>query len=277
LLTPTVTVDCFTIKNAMPPQSTTITTRPCSQHRSCVADIAMLAQKIPLFPVERIFQLQRVAKVRTALPCRIGWAAIFLKAYATVVRKTPELRSWYLPGIIPRLATSDDNVAKLAVNRIEDGTDRLCFARLENAEALSLVDIQQFIDSCGSKPIEEMFKRQLELDMLPGPMRRIVLRWNMHSRSPKRASRVGTFSLSTLAGAGASNSLHPTLSTTSLSYAPIEADGRCAVTIIADHRVLDGVIVARSLERLAAELNGTILRELISIGDGVNDLPATDT
>ena len=86
--------------------------------------------------------------------------------------------------------------------------------------------------------------------MVPGFLRRMILRCNMNSFSPKRPTRIGTFSLSTLAGLGATNRFHPTICTTSLSYAPLDTDGRCLVTLIADHRVLDGAVVARALARL---------------------------
>ena len=49
---------------------------------------------------------------------------------------------------------------------------------------------------------------------------------------------------------GAVNRFHPTICTTSLSYGPLEADGRCLVTLIADHRVLDGAAAARALQTL---------------------------
>jgi hypothetical protein len=110
-----------------------------------------------------------------------------------------------------------------------------------------------------------MFKRQLELEMVPGPLRRTILRWNMNSRSAKRANRIGTFSLSTLAGLGASNRFHPTLCTTSLSYSPLESDGRCVATIIADHRVLDGAAVARALQWLEQALQTDIVAELTAL------------
>jgi hypothetical protein len=101
--------------------------------------------------------------------------------------------------------------------------------------------------------------------MVPGPLRRTILRWNMNSRSAKRANRIGTFSLSTLAGLGASNRFHPTLCTTSLSYSPLESDGRCVATIIADHRVLDGAAVARALQWLEQALQTDIVAELTAL------------
>jgi hypothetical protein len=233
----------------------------------------VLAGKIPLFPVDRECQLAELAAARAACRQRIGWAAIFLKAYGLVVRQTPALRSWFLPGLRPRLATTEQNVATVAINRLEEGVERLCWARLDRPDERPLTDIQQFIDECGCKPLAEMFKRQLELEMLPGWLRRTVLRWNLRSASPKRAARLGTFSLSTLAGLGADNRFHPTLCTSSLAYGPLAADGRCRVTLIADHRVVDGALVARSLMRLEELLQQELVTELRQLADPVADGP----
>jgi len=246
----------------MPPA---ISTSPFTAARGCVSDIATLAQRVPLFPVDRTLQLADVAEARDACPVRIGWAAMFLKAYALVAREMPILRTWFSSGLFPKLVTSPHNVATLAVNRTEATGDRLLFARLRKPEAESLSDIQKFIHDCTTEPVNKMFKRQLELEMVPGSLRRTILRWNMRSRSAKRAARIGTFSLSTLAGLGATNRFHPTLCTTSLSYAPLEADGRCTATVIADHRVLDGAAVARALQWLEQALRTDIAAELTAL------------
>ena len=245
----------------------TITTTAVSGHRGCIADVALVARELPLFPVDRVLQLGAVAEARAAAATRIGWAAVFLKAYGLVARETPALRSWFVRGLFPRLATSSASVATLAVNRGAGDDERLCFARLKEPDALPLTRIQAFVDACGSQPVEEMFKRQLELEMMPGPIRRTILRWNVNSTSPKRPARIGTFSLSTLAGRQAFNRFHPTLCTTSLAYGPLEADGRCLVTLIADHRVLDGAAVARALERLEEVLGTAVATELRDLRD----------
>lgn len=230
--------------------------------RGSVADVARLAQEVPLFPVERTMRLADVATARAAAAVRIGWAALFLKAYAVVAAETPILRSWLVRGILPRLATAPSSVATLAINRVEDDGDHLFFARLSHPESRSLVDIQQFVTTCSTGPVAEVFGRQLQFERLPGILRRTILRWNINSFSPRRATRIGTFSLSTLAGFGAINRFHPTICTTSLSYGPLDHDGRCLVTLIADHRVLDGVAAARALERLEAVLGTQITAEL---------------
>jgi len=101
--------------------------------------------------------------------------------------------------------------------------------------------------------------------MVPGWLRRTILGWNMRSASPKRPGRIGTFSMSSLAGFQSGNHFHPTLCTTSLCQGPLDDVGRCRVTVIADHRVLDGVTVARALERLEQVLNGEIVAELTDL------------
>lgn len=254
----------------MPNHAPIVTQSPFSAARACVSDVARLAREIPLFPVERTMHLGPLAAARAAVgktgaagTPRIGWAAVFLKGYALVAREMPSLRTWLVRGLArSRLATAAESVATVAVNRIENGEDRIFWARLAAPDSRPLPEIQQFVMDCTTKPVEEMFKRQLELEMVPGFLRRTILRWNMNSFSPKRASRIGTFSLSTLAGMGATNRFHPTICTTSLSYAPLEPDGRCLVTLIADHRVLDGAVAARALARLEEVLCHDLLAEL---------------
>ena len=246
----------------MSKQAPTVSTSPLPAGRGCVNDVAILALDIPLFPVDRLMQLEAVAAARNTAAVRIGWAAIFLKAYGLVARETPLLRSWLAGRFRQRLATSSESVASLAINRGDDGDDRLFFARLARPEATPLPLLQKSIDRFVTQPVEEAFKRQLELEGVPGWLRRTILRWNMRSTSPKRVTRIGTFSLSTLAGFSATNRFHPTICTTSLSYGPLDGDGRCLVTVIADHRVLDGAAVAKALARLEEVLTTEIVAEL---------------
>lgn len=235
-----------------------------TRDRGIGGDIARVSQRIPLFPVERTMSLAAVAAARDAAADRIGWAAIFLKAYALVARELPPLRTWLARrgGLLPRLVTVPKSVATLAINRHESGHDRLFFIRIKHPETRPLAELQQIIHDHATRPVAEIFKRQAELELVPGPLRRAILRWNMQSPSPKRATRLGTFSLSTLAGLGATNRMHPTLCATSLSYAPLEADGRCVVTLICDHRVLDGATAARALLWLEQALTSDIVAEL---------------
>lgn len=255
------------------PSPPAVTTAPLAAGRGLVTDVATLALGIPLFPVDRTMRLDAVVAARAAAATRIGWAAIFLKAYGRVVDEMPILRSWLAGHVRHRLATSGGSMAVVAVNRVEQGEDRLCFGRLYWTGTKTLPFLQHGIERFATGPLDHVFERQLQLESAPGPLRRAILRWNMRSTSPKRLKRVGTFSLSTLAGFQATNRFHPTLCTTSLSYAPLESDGRCVVTLIADHRVLDGAVVARALARLEQVLQTEIVAELTALRDPVHALP----
>ena len=262
----------------MKPDALKITTRRLDAQRMLVADIVRLSRRVPIFPVDREMQLGELERLRRAAATRIGWAAIFMKAYAIVARDRPALRSWHVPRLLrrPRWATSPVSVASLAMSRPRgDDTapaDRLLdpesiyWARIREPDGMPLAALQSEITRFATAPVDEVFRRQLELAMVPRLLRRIVLRWNLRSTSVKRALRIGTFSLSTLAGEGCSNRMHPTFLTTSLTYAPIDADGRMNVTLLADHRLLDGVPVARALAALEATLTGEIAAELRSLG-----------
>ena len=203
-----------------------------------------------VFPVERLIALHELAAARAAAASRIGWAAIFVKAYAIVARDMPPLRSWYVPGFWPRQATSGESVATLSINRSIDGSDLLFWAQLPSPDRQPLMELQAAIEHRTAAPVDEVFRRQQELARLPGWLRRSVLWWNLHSTSSKRPKRMGTFSVSTLASHAAFNRFHPSPLTTSLTYGPLDDQGRSLVTILADHRLLDGVPVAKALVRL---------------------------
>jgi hypothetical protein len=168
------------------------------------------------------------------------------------------------------------SVASLALSRPRDeataDADRgldpeaIYWARFPEPDAMPLPTLQAAITRFATAPIDEVFRRQLELARVPRLLRRIVLRWNLRSTSPKRALRIGTFSLSTLAGEGCSNRMHPTFLTTSLTYSPLDDAGRMNVTLLADHRLLDGVPVARALAALEATLTHEIAAELAALG-----------
>ena len=264
-----------------------ITTRRLDGQRRLVGDIVRLSHRVPIFPVDRVMALGDLDRVRRAAEPRIGWSAVFMKAYAIVARERPALRSWYVPWRIltpwrrPRWATSPVSVASLAISRPREpqgarsdhadltlDPEAIWWARLREPDNSPLPDLQAAIHRHATAPVEEVFARQLELVMVPGPLRRLILRWNAHAPSVKRALRVGTFSISTLAGEGCANRMHPTFLTTSLTWTPLDDAGRMTVTLLADHRLLDGVPVARALVALEETLNGPIRDELAALGAG---------
>ncbi|MFZ4734182.1 MAG: hypothetical protein ACOYK7_16725, partial [Pirellulales bacterium] len=132
-------------------------------------------------------------------------------------------------------------------------------------DAMTLPLLQEEIARHATAPEEEVFARQLQVRRLPGWLRRLVLRANLASAGAKRPLRLGTFSISMLAGEGCSNRHHPSFLTTSLTASPLDESGRSVVTLLADHRILDGVPVARALAALEVALTGPLSAELTAL------------
>lgn len=240
--------------------------RSLTCNRSLVLDLVALWDRQAYFPLEKTFHVAELAALRTAVSRRICWPVLFLKAYAIVAAVTPPLRQAFIRWPWPHLCEYPDNVAMLAVNCRFAGEDRLCWARFIRPERESLADLQASLDSYQKRPIEEAFKRQLQLSYLPAPIRRIIWRANLNFSGRHRSRRLGTFTMSSLAGQGAVNRFHPTLATSSLTFGPMDAEGKTLVTLICDHRVFDGVLGAQVLTDLEAVLCGVIADEL-RLGD----------
>jgi hypothetical protein len=233
-----------------------------SCNRALVLDSVYFARNIPLFPVERSFDLGRLAELRSQLPTRISWTVLFLKAHALVALEQPDLRRAILPLPWLHLYEHHESVATVAIARQFQGEDRLCWGRFMAPERQTLLQLQKQLDGYQNEPVDEIFRRQVRLSKFPTLLRRMGWRLSLYAAGAKRAKRLGTFSLSSVAGQGAINRFHPTFLTTSLSYSPLDERGRMLVTLICDHRVLDGAPAARALAMLEATLNGAIADEL---------------
>ena len=238
---------------------------PHTANRSLVIDGCYFSKAIPFYPVERSCDLAEVSRLRTLASPRISWTAVFMKAHSLVAAQTPPLRQCFLKWPWPHLFEHDHNVGMLAMNRQTEGGDRLCWGRFDSPNTKSLLEIQQTLDRYQSEPVEQIFRKQVFLSRLPWPVRRLIWWLNLNVFVSKRAKRMGTFSMSSLAGQGAVNRFHFTVLSTSLTYGPVDEAGKCQVTLICDHRVIDGSLAANALIRLEETLNGPIADELRSL------------
>ncbi|MFM8724897.1 MAG: hypothetical protein ACKON9_07210 [Planctomycetaceae bacterium] len=203
-----------------------------------------------------------LAELRTAAPARISWAALFIRAFGKVSAEIPQLRQMWLTWPWPHLYQHPESVAVLTVHREFQNEPWLFWGRIRSPELRSLTDLQTCIDDFQNQPVETRFSRELQLAALPTPLRRIIWWWNLHVAGAARARRLGTFFLSTLAGRGAEIQLPPSVQTGCLTYGPLDAQGISRVTLAYDHRIMDGVLAARILERLEQILLLEIAAEL---------------
>jgi hypothetical protein len=238
---------------------------PIASDRAIVLDILHFARQVPVFPVERTFDLARLAALRAATRPRIAWSVLFLKAYSLVAARQPVLRRAFVRWPWPHFIQSPENIGLVAVHREHYGNSRLCWASFQHPDERKLVELNGHLRWYQTKPIEQAFAKQLLFSRLPTALRRLVWWWNLEVTGGKRSSRLGTFSISSLAGQQCLNRGHPSLLTTSLTYGPLDNHGQSLVTLLCDHRVLDGVPAAAALAELESTLHGEICDELASL------------
>ena len=218
-------------------------------------DIAMAAQSIPSFPVVRRMRLAAVDDARRQSPVRIGWTALFVRAYGQVCSALPELRDLYVRWPTPYVYRHPEPVAGITVHRLDEHqTERLIWGRIAAPDRHSLEQVQQAIEHFTTAPIQEVFRDGLKLERRPALLRRLTW-WTLTQWSGrKRAKHIGTFTISSLGNTGAHNAHHPLVTTSSLALGPIESDGSCDVALICDHRAIDGMLAARALLQLETTL-----------------------
>lgn len=233
--------------------------------RSIVLDVIHCASKVPSFPVERRFYLEEIARLRDQAQPRISWSALFTRAYGLASREHPVLRQMYVSWPWARIYQSPECVISIAVNRVLPTGERLFFGRLRDPDRRSLVEIQAELNRFQTGDPARVFLSQWRGAKMPTWIRRVAWWWRMEVDYRQRARRVGTASMSVLAGQGVTNRLHPCMMTSSLSFGPLEADGQCLVTLQCDHRVIDGAAAARALNSIGDLMSSQIKTELNSL------------
>jgi len=241
---------------------------PLSPPRRLVGDLLHFARKVPSIPVQRRINVAPLREARERVSGRPSWCAIFLKGYALVAARMPELRRAYLGWPWPHLYEHPFNIATVAISRDYQGEPGVFFAHFQSPERQGLAELEAHLRQFKEAPVWSigLYRRALRISRLPRPLRRLLWWVGLNSSGPKRAKRMGTMGLSAYSGLGA-ESLHPLSPlTTTLNYGVIGADGAVDVRIVYDHRVLDGSTVARALAALDEVLSGDILAELRGLG-----------
>ena len=239
-------------------------TRRLGCDRAVVLDVLRLSKRVPSFPVERWFDLREIAHARKAAETRVSWLTLFGKAYCLACQDIPELRRTYISFPWPSFYQSSYCVLSVAVNREVNSRDRLFFGRLHRLEDKPLQTIQAELDALANDDVSRVFRQQVIGSKFPSLIRRLGWWWRT-VRPSQRARRIGTCSMSVLASDGVLNRQHPNMLTSSLSYGPMQGDGRMWVTLQCDHRLLDGRTAARAINLLEKHLHGSVLEELMAM------------
>ena len=211
--------------------------------------------------------LGELEQLRSELPVRISWPVLLLKAFGTVTTRHARLRQTWRTFPWSHLYQHQASAGTICVSRRFREDDWLFWARFRNPSATPLVELQERLDGFAHRPVEKVFRQQLTLSGLPTLARRLIW-WSLLNLSgEKRATRIGTFSISSVAGRGAEIQRPPGFVTSVLTLGPLNDEGRSRITISYDHRVMDGGFVAQFLKELEAELRGPIQTELESLSE----------
>ena len=239
-------------------------TIPLSRTRRFILDLVYFASKVPSVPVSRTMDVGPLLAARSNHPSRPSWALLFMKAYARVASDHPELRRALLTFPTTRLYEHSINICALAIERSHEGEDGIFVGLFRAPERQTLNELQASLRFYKDTPVEQVgfFRQVLRIGSLPTPLRRFLWWSTLAVSGVKRAKRFGTFGLSTYGALGAEQ-VHPIspLSTT-LTFGPIDTEGRVCVKLIYDHRVVDGAYIARRLADIERVLQTEILEEL---------------
>jgi len=229
--------------------------------RRLAIDISIVARRVPSFPLLRRMDLQPIERWRQELKAsgrRIGWAAILAYAYGSVCREIPELRDVYVARPFPYMYRHPEPIASITIHRPTSTETpylgRLVWGRFVCSEATNLQTYQDQLDLWNSMPVEQIYPDALRLERRPTPIRRLQWYLLMRWTGRKRAKHLGTFSISSLGQLGALNGYHPLVTTTSLAMGPVNPNELTDIVLLCDHRVLDGVLAAKTLEMLEKRL-----------------------
>lgn len=246
-------------------------TLPLTPSRRFLLDLLHFGRKVPSVPVARTMCLQELADARRAHPLRPSWSVLFLKAHALVGAANGPLRRCLLSFPTLRLYEHPHTVGSMAFEREHDGEPSIFVGLFRAPERQSIAELEDALAFYRREPVLKVgfFRQALRISALPRPLRRFLWWTSLEVSGAKRAKRLGTFGVSSYGALGA-ESLHPISPlTTTLTYGPIDADGRVVVKLVYDHRVLDGAEIARRLADLEAVLLGPILEELrATVGGG---------
>lgn len=245
--------------------------------RQIVLDVIRWARSVPSFAVECTVELTELAALRAQCnqrppslehndtrfnDRRLSWSAIFLRAFGLAINDCPLLRQSYHSFPRQRLYQTNDIAISLTVSRQVEGQQKLYFGKMVSPNLKSVSEIQQTLNYYQFHDAQEAFGQQCRAASLPRVFRDWLWWWRLHGNPAKRAKRLGNAGFSTLAGQGMLNRNHPCFLTSSLSYGPVDQDGKSIVTLQCDHRVLDGVQASEALQCMTGHLKTTVTAEL---------------
>lgn len=244
---------------------------PFSNGRRLVDDVIRVSNQMPMAAFSTQWDVAQIAKLRRMAKPKISWNVLMMKAHAIVCRKNAELRRSYVRFPYPHLYEHHQNVCMMTIARQHEGQERLFFARFNEPDNYTLVELQELYDKYRKSPVEEIkqFRHQITFAKFPSLIRRFAW-WALFNLWPqKRASHMGTFGMSISGHRGAYGSQHLGFNTTIIGVDPNPRKGVAKMLLTFDHQILDGAPATEVLYRGQRMMATAVAKELADMA-GVN-------
>jgi len=267
-------------ENTLPATQDGFVKLPDSRH--FIIDFLYFAKKVPSQPAERTGNFLELDQLRKGTNYRIGWAAIFTRAYAVMANRHPVLRQRICEWPWMRLYQKPEQEAKICVSREYKGEKWLFFFGINKPEGKSLTEIQQELIRASTAPIDTIpaFARQTKYHRVPRFIRRLYWRLALNFPNLCCDAAKGTFGLTSTAPWNATIIHPPSAGHIVLTYSPMDEQGDMQFTLVYDHRIFDGATAAQFLAELEDVLQNQIKNELEllrnrQLSGNMNQIPPT--
>lgn len=234
---------------------------PLSLGRRMIVEHCHFAKDTQKGVMMRRLMVPRLAAAMRDSAARPPWTIVFVKAFALMARDQAEYRRMYVKLPWPGLYEVPLSVATVPITRDMSGEEVLFMARFRDPATRPLVTLAMELAHAKSAPIDQVkdFRTALLIARLPAPLRRLAW-WLGLNLGRQRPNFLGTFAVSSVGTSDIIYAIHPL--TTLVSYGRIGSDGAVDVTFSFDHRVFDGMTVARGLTALETILDSVVADEI---------------
>ncbi|NBR06968.1 MAG: hypothetical protein EBT92_14560 [Planctomycetes bacterium] len=237
---------------------------PVHWTRTLISDIVHYATKVPLCTIEKQINIEAVQIAKSTTLKRIGWTSVFTKAMGLASVEFNELRQSWMPFPFAHLYQHPFPIASVAINRIIENKEAVIFGMIQKPEEKPLTEITDSLHYFKDSSIDSvsLLKRMRRTSKFPWPIRAIIWNYGLYLSGYCKAKNFGTFSVSSVSQLNSNTIQLLTPLTSALNYGPISNNGDCIIRLTFDHRVMDGLTVAKILSYIEQTINSSIREEV---------------
>lgn len=227
--------------------------------------IDLMHVSVPLVIVKRTMKLERLVQARAKLAVRPGWMPIVAKAFCIVARDEPDLRTFFLRWPWPHFYELPRSAAMAAIVRDSFDKEVPVLLKIGAADEMPLSEIEAILQRGKNAPLDQVpdLNRVIRILRLPMPLRRLIWSFGLNI-GRQRGNHFGTISITSIASMGSETVVANTPGPSLISYGMVRADSTMELLLHWDHRIFDGILAARALQRLEDVMNGEIADELLA-------------